>query len=195
MLLLLRRRLIGRGQVLLSRLLVGQARQRLAGPVLLVHPLAVVHLICCLLVGGIKVPQVEVILAPSAALVVIELHLPTVGGAGRFASPIRGVLFQHVPVHPPPVKAALLQYAWARMCRRRRRAGLPRRVGPGEGPYMSMALASDYLLALLGRLRTSSFESSDAFSPLRGERSLSFSSMPAARSGERASDCAAVGVT
>ena len=58
---------------------------------------------------------------------------------------------------------------------------------------MSMALASDCLLALLGRLRTSSFESSAAFFPLRGERSLSFSSLPAARSGERASDCAAVG--
>ena len=58
-----------------------------------------------------------------------------------------------------------------------------------------MALASDCLLALLGRLRTSSLESSAALFPLRGERSLSFSSLPAARSGERASDCAAgVGV-
>ena len=31
-----------------------------------------------------------------------------------------------------------------------------------------MALASDCLLALLGRLRTSSFESSAAFFPVRG---------------------------
>lgn len=63
-------------------------------------------------------------------------------------------------------------------------------MGP---PYISMSLASDCLLDLPGPLRSSSFESSAAFFPLRGERSLSFSSLPAARSGERASDCVAVG--
>ena len=84
MLLLLLRWLIGCWQVLMSRLLVGQVRQRLAGHVLLLHPLAVVHLLRCLLISGIKVPQVEVILAPAAALVVIEMHLPTVLGAGPF---------------------------------------------------------------------------------------------------------------